>query len=347
MGDPSHNVADDGIPCSPTSVGAGGVCCAVGDYPSADATCQCSNYGCSVSAQQCFCGYGTVGPSNCGTHTYSTCCLGPASCLCNNFGAACESTETQVPSCPPANVCNAAQTPIATCRDTPGSTDGGRATDDGSDNASVDSAVGEASASDSSCIPGSCAITFASGSDWSSYSGTVAADGSTFTLTQLQGPAREVCLNTSDPPNCPAGALLYNVSYSSPAWTGGESIPSAHWIWRSDVALTSPGSMQVAIFQKTFAIGANATGSVYIAADDFAAVFVNNLAIGSVGSNSDVNAAESSHATGTMLDLTSALQSGTNVVTIAAQNGPWGCATTACPYSEDPAGVVFQGTLHW
>jgi hypothetical protein len=113
----------------------------LGNYPSAGATCQCSNYGCTVSAQQCLCGYGTAGPSNCGTNTYSTCCLGPAWCHCNNFGAACDSTATQVTSCPPADVCDVGQTPIATCRDdAAGSTDGGPATDDGSD-----TAIGEAS----------------------------------------------------------------------------------------------------------------------------------------------------------------------------------------------------------
>jgi hypothetical protein len=211
-----------------------------------------------------------------------------------------------------------------------------------------DASSGDASVDDAalSCTPGNCAITFDSGPDWPSYTGTVAASGSTFTLAQLQGPAREVCLTASDPPNCPAGALLYNVSESAPQWTGGDNIPSAYWIWRSDTALTSPGSMQVAIFEKTFAIGPNATGSLHIAADDFAAVFVNNVPIGTVGSTSDVTVATSSHTTGTMLDLTPALQSGTNVVTIAAQNGPFGCSST-CPYSANPAGVVFEGTLSW
>jgi hypothetical protein len=316
----------------------------VANYPSAVATCTCFNYGCTVSAQQCLCGFDTAGPSNCGTNTYSTCCKGPASCQCNNFGSACLNTETQVTSCPTADVCSAGQTPIATCRDTAGSTDGGSAADGGVADASDD---GQESDAAPSCTPGSCIINFASGPEWPSYTGTVSTSGSTFALTQLQGPAREVCLNANDPPNCPAGALLFNLSYTSPAWTGGESIPNAHWIWRSDVALTSPASMQVAIFEKTFAIGPNATGSLQIAADDFAAVFVNDVPIGTVGSTSDVNVAETSHATGTMLNLTPALQSGTNVVTIAGQNGPYGCGSSTCSYSADPAGAVFQGTLRW
>jgi hypothetical protein len=139
------------MPCSPSSVGSGGFCCTAGDYPSAAATCTCFNYGCTVSAQECLCGYGTAGPSNCGANTYSTCCKGPASCYCDNFGAACGSTDTRVTSCPGTDVCSAGHTPIATCKgNAAGSTDGGPATDDGSDAASGDSALGEASASDSS-----------------------------------------------------------------------------------------------------------------------------------------------------------------------------------------------------
>jgi hypothetical protein len=82
---------------------------------------------------------------------YSTCCKGPASCYCDNFDAACGSTDTRVTSCPGTNVCSAGQTPVATCKgNAVGPTDGGPATDAGSDAASGDSAIGEASASDAS-----------------------------------------------------------------------------------------------------------------------------------------------------------------------------------------------------
>jgi hypothetical protein len=196
------------------------------------------------------------------------------------------------------------------------------------------------------CVPaGSCTLSFLSGPDWASSAGSVSS--ATFTLGAALGPARDVCLNASDPANCPTGAFLFNYATSGMSWTGGQNFPQAYWIRRPDVALTAPASLQVAIFQKTFVVGANATGSLQIAADDFAAVFVNNVAIGSIGSVTNVAVAGPAHTGPTTFDFTAALQSGPNVVVVAAQNGPFGCSTSTCPYSEDPGGVAFQGTLRW
>ncbi len=198
-----------------------------------------------------------------------------------------------------------------------------------------------------SCLPGTCVVSFASGPDWLSYAGTVSSTGSTYSLSQLLGTAIDVCLNVSDPPSCPGSAFLYGYGTSPAAWTGGQTIAGAQWIWRPDVALTSVAPLQVAIFEKTFVVGANATGSVRVAADDFAAVFVNDIAIGALGSTSDVNVAGPAHTTSTQFNLTPALQTGANRIVIAAQNGPFGCSSSPCPYSEDPAAVVFGGTLNY
>jgi hypothetical protein len=156
-----------------------------------------------------------------------------------------------------------------------------------------------------------------------------------------------VCLNAGDPTNCPAGAFLYGYATSGGSWVGGSTFPQAYWIWRPDVALSATAPLQVAIFHKSFVVGPNATGSIQIAADDFAAVFVNGVAMGSIGSVTDGNAAVAAHSGPTTIDLTSGLQPGTNTVVIAAENGPYGCSSTPCTYAQDPAAVVFEGTLRW
>jgi hypothetical protein len=232
-----------------------------------------------------------------------------------------------------------------------GTTSGGDASDgssamDASDGASTD-ASDAASATDASlaCVPaGSCALSFLSGPDWACSSGSVTA--TSFTVGPSLGLAIDVCLNSGDPTNCPTGAFLYDYATSG-SWVGGQTFPQAYWIWRPDVALTATAPSQVAIFRKNFVIGPNATGSMQIAADDFAAVFVNGVAVGSIGSVTDGSLAVAAHSGPTTIDLTSALQTGTNAVVVAAENGPYGCSSTPCTYAQDPAAVVFEGTLRW
>ena len=237
-----------------------------------------------------------------------------------------------------------------------GTTNGADASDgssamDASDGAARDAsdAASATDATDASlaCVPaGSCVLSFLSGPDWACSSGTVTA--TSVTLGPSLGLAVDVCLNSGDPANCPTGAFLYDYPTSGAgSWVGGQTFPQAYWIWRPDVALTATAPSQVAIFRKNFVVGPNATGSLQIAADDFAAVFVNGVAVGSIGSVTDGSLAVTAHSGPTTIDLTSALQPGTNAVVVAAENGPYGCSSTPCTYAQDPAAVVFQGTLRW
>ena len=77
-------------------------------------------------------------------------------------------------------------------------------------------------------------------------------------------------------------------------------------------------------------------GWIEIAADDYAEVRVNGAIVGSIG--------QSGPAYGglTRFDLGPFLKPGTNTVAILARNGPW-CG--ACPFSQNPAGVVYGGTI--
>jgi hypothetical protein len=196
-----------------------------------------------------------------------------------------------------------------------------------------------------SCPGGACALTFASGPDWTSSSGTLSASGSaSYTVGSLLGPAKSVCVNAAVPANCPAGAVLYgHGGRGAREWMGGQGIPGAYWIWRADVTPDASAPFQTAIFEKTFVLGDRPTGVMRISADDFAQVFVNRVAVGTVGSIVFVGVAFRGQNAPTTLDLTPTLHAGSNTVTIVAQNGPFGCDSTACPYSQDPAGVVFAG----
>ena len=192
------------------------------------------------------------------------------------------------------------------------------------------------------------ALMFASGSEWASYSG-VPSSGSapTDALGTSLGPAATVCLNQALPGNCPPGAVLYGYGGNSQAWGGGQSLTAAYWIWRADVAVQAPAALALAVFQRAFTAGSGATGTIQISADDSATVFVNSVQVGAVGSVVDITAASKAQGFPTSVDLSGALRAGNNTITIVAQNGPYGCGSGPCPYSQDPAGVVFEGTIRW
>jgi hypothetical protein len=159
-----------------------------------------------------------------------------------------------------------------------------------------------------------------------------------------------VCEAPGEPSNCPAGALVYtNVAHGG--WAAGAAIAQAYWIWRADVALSQPADYQVAAFQKSFVVGSQPTGSIQIAVDDRAEVFVNGSLVGAVGSITDEPVAVQAQDSLTSLDLTPALSPGTVVPTVVAQNGPPSfagiCGAAGCTYAQNLAGVVFAGTNRW
>lgn len=164
------------------------------------------------------------------------------------------------------------------------------------------------------------------------------------------GLARAVCVAPNLPPDCPAGALVYEGSLFTP-WRGGASIPSAEWIWRGDVATSQLADRQAAVFEATFTVGSRPSGAIEIAVDDLAEVFVNGVSAGTTGSITSIDVAAAAAATAVTIDLTPLLQEGLNVIAVAAQNGPASfgldCAAQGCTYSQNPAGVVFAGTLSW
>jgi hypothetical protein len=130
-------------------------------------------------------------------------------------------------------------------------------------------------------------------------------------------------------------------------WAGGRAIPDAVWIWRADVLPSAAAPFGVAILEKSFVVGPRPTGTMQIAVDDFAQVFVNRASVGSTGSVVYEGVAGKAQNVPAVFDLTAALHAGSNTITVVAQNGPFACDSAQCPYSQDPAGVVFGGTLRW
>jgi hypothetical protein len=136
---------------------------------------------------------------------------------------------------------------------------------------------------------------------------------------------------------------------ASLGWTADLScIPGARWIWRGDVAPGAVADLQFAVFQKQFQLGRQPSGSIFVAADDFAEVIVNGQIAGTTGSVTDVGMASQAQSSLQGFDLGPYLVPGVNVLTIVGQNGPAsfaGGACGPCTYADNAAGVVFGGVL--
>ena len=184
-------------------------------------------------------------------------------------------------------------------------------------------------------------IAFTSSSDWDVFTADPAVDP-----TSLLGPAQTVCLNGSFPSPCPSGATLYG--WPAGGWSADLSgVPGASWIWAPGVTgATAPA--ELAQFFFSMDIPGNAiSGTLQIAVDDFAEVIVNGASVGTVGSITDFSAAAAAQSALQSFDITPFLVSASNTITIRAQNGPTsfsGCGSP-CTYAEQPAGVVFGGTI--
>ncbi len=157
------------------------------------------------------------------------------------------------------------------------------------------------------------------------------------------GLAKLVCLNATSPYKCPAAGVNYGKKDGG--WGVDRSaIPSARWIWRGDTVVTGAAN-QAVLFERSVTLGANPSGTLYVAADDFAEVLVNGTVVGSTGSLTDVTTAVRSQSALTQLNLTPHLREGVNQIAVRAQNGPWACAPNACTYAHAPAGVLFGGVV--
>jgi hypothetical protein len=162
------------------------------------------------------------------------------------------------------------------------------------------------------------------------------------------GFAEKVCLNASSPAGCPPDAVQYG--FAGTGWGADlQSIPGAAWIWApGTTGATYPADLQRFAFSKQLDIQGNQiSGTIQVAADDYAEVIVNGSVAGSIGSITDVFLAGAAQAALTSFDISAYLVPGTNTITVVGQNGPPWFAGFPGPtsYSQNPAGTVFGGTI--
>jgi hypothetical protein len=190
-------------------------------------------------------------------------------------------------------------------------------------------------------------VTFASGPEWATVAlqpGAAGHEG-----VRWLGPAHAVCLNASAPAGCPADATLYG--YAGSGWPADLSaIPGAEWIWAPGVTgQTAPAQFAHFLFAHTFALhGTPVSGAVFVAADDFARLWVNGRAAGTIGSVTDGGAAAQAQGSLQQFDISALLRRGLNLVVVEAENGTdafGGFCPSGCTYAENPAGTVFGGSI--
>jgi uncharacterized delta-60 repeat protein len=175
-------------------------------------------------------------------------------------------------------------------------------------------------------------ITLVSGTEWRTKSGF----------------AQHVCLNAFSPPSCPSGGTVYG--HPAAGWQADlGAIPGAAWIWAPSIDGSTPGADGAAFaFRKTLNLPARPTaGMIHVAADDLARIVINGSAVGEWGSVTDQQAAGNAQNNLASFDIAPFLRKGKNVVVVIGHNGPAsfaGCAAP-CTYAENPAGVVFGGTI--
>jgi hypothetical protein len=166
-------------------------------------------------------------------------------------------------------------------------------------------------------------------------------------LTASGSMSMPVCLNSTTPATCPktGSVLLYN--YSGSGWAANVAgLPGAKWIWDAGhvTNATSAEGDEISVV-KLLPLPAcpnGVLGLIYVAADDFAEVWVNGVLAGTVGSTTDPNEAAKAQNNLTAFNLAPYLYPSVhNVLQVRAVNGQ--CA--GCNYSSNPAGMVFGGFL--
>lgn len=124
------------------------------------------------------------------------------------------------------------------------------------------------------------------------------------------------------------------------------TIPEATPIW-APVAITDLADLAQFYFAKTITIpGTPLGGTVSVAADDLAEVFINGVSAGPPhGSLTDP--ALSGLTQAQTYDVSTFLHQGDNQVVIRGQNGPnfFGGCTGPCTYAQNPASVIFKGSF--
>ncbi len=181
-------------------------------------------------------------------------------------------------------------------------------------------------------------IALASDTNWAVY------NNQTLEQSSYLGKAQRVCANATDTTQCPEGAVYYSVG--GHGWSGRIDAceGNARWIWAPGITgASAPAELAEYYFVNHVSLSSRpASAKIHLAVDDQAEVIINGTSIGTLGSTTDINVAWASQINPTALDITSALTTGPNTITIRAANGAGAFGNCAnCTYEQNPAGVVF------
>ncbi len=181
-----------------------------------------------------------------------------------------------------------------------------------------------------------------------------AAGGTATVIDTSQGPKGDPHVSGPLVSYTDLAGLAYHVRYYDFA-TGVSTtvppppprLPGASWIWAPGVTgSTSPAQLAQFYFTKTITLAAAPTAATFqLAVDNFAEVRVNGTIVGTYGSTSDFTAGLASQQTFKSFDILPQLTSGSNTITIRAQNAIGFGACTTCTYQQNPAGVIFGGSI--
>ena len=180
-------------------------------------------------------------------------------------------------------------------------------------------------------------VTFASGPSWS------VLDAANTPV----GTAQNVCLNATNPSPCPVGATQWG--YGAPGWAQSlAAVPGATWIWAPGfTGASTPASLAQYTFTNTLTLGGTPlSGTIFMLADDYVELRVNGTLVGTVGSITSPGLSGAGLPNLVQFNVLANLVAGVNTVSFTAQNGPDSFSGVPnANYSQNPAGVVFGGTL--
>ena len=169
---------------------------------------------------------------------------------------------------------------------------------------------------------------------------------------QWLGLAQAVCLNATNPPNCPLNATPPPTQYGYPpnGWLADLSrLPmTARWIWAPNVTgASSPAALEAFTFESKFYLcDPPSGGTVSIAADNAAEVWVNGTLVPGSDTTSH-SALKTFSVPAASLFGSTPLNIRPNVITVKASNAanPADCGSDQ--YKCNPAGVVLGASFEY
>ena len=177
-------------------------------------------------------------------------------------------------------------------------------------------------------------VSFHSDLSWSAFSASPFPPSSATSV----GMALGVCHSPAVP--CSTGDL--EVGNNAGQWpVDTSSIPFAKWIWLPGITGQTPAANVNAWFEKVINVPGTPTGgSVQVAVDDGAEIYVNGTSIGRAGILDGDPIGFDSLVTRSIPP--GILVEGNNVITVRGLNG-----TTPGDYNTNPAAVIFSGTINF